>query len=50
MSLLEEYGDRREKKAIKELILSLINSGATLSELSQKTGKSIPELKEILDC
>ena len=57
MSLIYEYGDRREKRGRddgikegrKEALVFFINSGFTLSELSQKTGKSIPELKEILD-
>ena len=52
MSLLEEYGNRREQKGrnegMKEIISSLIESGTPLTEISQKTGKSINELKEIL--
>ena len=53
MSLIDEYGDRREEKGrkdgIKETLLSFINSGTPLSEISQKTGKSIKELEEILN-
>ena len=52
MTLIYEYGDRREQRGreegIKEIILSFINSGTPLSEISQKTGKSIEELNEIL--
>lgn len=57
MSLIYEYGDRREKKGrnegrdegMKEILKSLIDSGDSLSELSQKTGKTIKELKKILN-
>jgi len=57
MILLEEYGNRREQKGrevgikegMKEIISSLIESGTPLTEISQKTGKSISELKEILE-
>ncbi len=49
MSLIYEYAERKEKKALKEFILSFLNSGTPLSEISQKTGKSIKELEEILD-
>lgn len=49
MSLIYEYAERKEKKALKEFILCFLNSGTTLSEISQKTGKSIKELEEILD-
>lgn len=64
MSLIYEYGNRREQKGrdegknegineginegMKEIIKSLINSGETLPEISQKTGKTIQELKKIL--
>ena len=49
MSLIEEYGNRREqkgkdegkkegmKKGMKKIIESLIKSGITLNEISQKT-------------
>ncbi len=49
MSLIYEYGERRERKGMKEILSSLVNSGDSLSELSQKTGKSIKELEEILN-
>ena len=53
MSLIYEYGNRREQKGrdegMKEIISSLIESGTPLTEISQKTGKSINELKEILE-
>ena len=53
MSLIYEYGERKEedgiKKGMKEILLSFINSGETLPELSQKTGKSIKELEKILN-
>ena len=61
MSLIYKYGNRREQKGrdegkneginegMKEIIKSLINSGETLPEISQKTGKTIQELKKILD-
>ena len=56
MSLLDEYGDRREQKGkndgkkegMKELISSLLGSGESLFEISKKTGKSIEELEQIL--
>lgn len=60
MSLIYEYGERKEKKGrdegikegrtegIKEILVSLLNSGDSLSDISQKTGKSIKELEEIL--
>ena len=60
MSLIYEYGERREqqgkddgikegiKEGMKELINDFIKSGTTLEEISQKTGKSIQELEEIL--
>lgn len=60
MSLIFEYGDRREQKGrdsgledgrkegIKETLLSFVNSGTSLSEISQITGKSISELEDIL--
>lgn len=56
MSLIYEYGERREQKGkddgikegMKELINDFIKSGTTLEEISQKTGKSIQELEEIL--
>ena len=51
MSLIHEYGNRREqegkKEGMKELINDFLKSGTTLQEISQKTGKSIPELEEI---
>ena len=50
MTLLKEYGNRKEQKGkdegMKEIIYSLIESGTPLTEISQKTGKSINELKE----
>ena len=57
MSLIYEYGNRREQKGrneginegMKEIIKSLLNSGETLPEISQKTGKTIQELKKILN-
>ena len=57
MTLIYEYGDRREKKGIKEgmkegmkeIIENLLKSGDTLTEISEKTGKSTEELKEILE-
>ena len=65
MSLIYEYGNRREQKGrnegfnegineginegMKEIIKSLLNSGETLPEISQKTGKTIKELKKILN-
>lgn len=51
MSLLDEYGDRREQKGrdegwrkgkkegMKELISSLLNSGESLSEIAKKNWK-----------
>ena len=52
MTLIYEYGDRREKKGMKEgmkeIIKNLLKSGDTLTEISEKTGKSIKELEEIL--
>ena len=64
MSLIYEYGERKEAKGklegiregiregklegIREILLSLINSGDSLSEISRKTGKSIEELEGIL--
>ncbi len=52
MTLIFEYGDRREKKGrdegMKEIIENFLNSGTTLTEISKKTGKSIEELEEIL--
>ena len=60
MSLIYEYGDRREQKGrdegineginqgMKNILQSLINSGDSLSEISQKTGKTIKELEKIL--
>ena len=35
-------------EGIKEILVSLLNSGDSLSDISQKTGKSIKELEEIL--
>ena len=53
MSLLYEYGERREQagreEGMKEILKSFINSGVSLSELSEKTGKTIPEIKKILN-
>ena len=57
MSLIHEYGDRREQKGrneginqgMKNILQSLINSGDSLSEISQKTGKTIKELEKILN-
>lgn len=57
MSLIYEYGDRREQKGwdegknegIKEIVQSFITSGTSLEEISQKTGKPIKELKKILN-
>ena len=57
MSLIYEYGQRREDEGIKEgkkegfkdALLCFIKSGMSLSELSQKTGKSVEELKCILE-
>lgn len=65
MSLIYEYGERKEKKGkaegivegkvegraegIKEILLCFINSGDSLLKISQKTGKSIKELEEILN-
>ena len=53
MTLLYEYGNRREQKGrneeMKEILESLINSGDSLFEISKKTGKTIQELKNILD-
>ena len=48
MTLIYEYGDRKEKKGMKEIITSFLSAGVTLQEISQKTGKSISELDEIL--
>lgn len=56
MSLIYEYGERKENKGrregrregIKEILEGLINSGTSLAEISQKTGKSVNELTEIL--
>lgn len=56
MSLLDEYIERKEKNAIekgikkgmKEILVSLIDSGDSLAEISKKTGKSVEELEEIL--
>ena len=53
MSLIYEYGERKEKNGrnagIKEILLCLLDSGDSLQELSQKTGKSIKELEKILN-
>ena len=52
MTLIYEYGDRKEKEGrregMKEIITSLLSAGVTLQEISQKTGKSMSELDEIL--
>ncbi|MBQ2666346.1 hypothetical protein [Methanobrevibacter sp.] len=56
MSLIYEYGERKEAKGklegfregFREILLCLVNSGDSLSEISQKTGKSIEELEDIL--
>ena len=60
MSLIYEYGNRREqqgkddgikegmKEGMKEIINNFLKTGTTLQEISQKTGKSKQELKEIL--
>ena len=52
MTLIYEYGDRKEKEGrregMKEIITSLLSAGDTLQEISQKTGKSMSELDEIL--
>ena len=53
MSLLQEYGNRKEKqgkdKGIKEIIQKFLNSGTTLEEISKKTGKTTQELNQILN-
>jgi predicted transposase YdaD len=56
MSLIYEYGERKEnngriegrREGIKEIINGFLNSGTSLNEISQKTGKSVEELTEIL--
>ena len=52
MSLIYEYGNRREQKGMKKgmkiIIESLIRSGSSLNEISQKTGMTLTELKKIL--
>lgn len=48
MSLIYEYGERKEKKGMKEILLCFINSGDSIIDISQKTGKSVKELEEIL--
>ena len=56
MSLIYEYGERKEnkgrkegrKEGIKEILEGFVNSGTSLAEISQKTGKSVKELTEIL--
>ena len=60
MTLIYEYGERREKDGKKEgrkegrkegfrdLLLCLVNSGDCLSDISKKTGKSVEELEDIL--
>lgn len=54
MSLIYEYGERREERGrtegMKTILSSWIDSGESLSEISKKTGKSIRELEEILNC
>lgn len=51
--IIYEYGNRREERGryegMKEIISSLIESGTPLTEISQKTGKSINELRKILE-
>lgn len=49
MNLIYEYGERKEKKGMKEIIVSFLNAGTSLNEISQKTGKSIKELEKILN-
>lgn len=49
MSLIYEYAERKEKKALKEFVMSFLNAGTSLNEISQITGKSIKELEEILN-
>ena len=61
MSLLQEYGNRREnegkdegikegiKEGMKEIIQKCLNSGTTLEEISKKTGKTTHELNQILN-
>jgi len=49
MSLLQEYGNRREKEGMKEIIQKFLNSGTTLEEISKKTGKTTQELNKILN-
>lgn len=53
MSLIYEYGERKEKngmkQGMKEIIVSFLNAGTSLNEISQKTGKSIKELEKILN-
>jgi len=61
MSLIYEYGNRREKEGkdegikegmkegMKEIIQKFLNSGTTLEEISKKTGKTTQELNEILN-
>ena len=48
MRLIYEYGNRREKEGMKEIINNFLQTGTTLQEISQKTGKSKQELKEII--
>ena len=60
MSLLDEYGNRREQKGredgwragkkegMKELISCFMDAGESIPEISKKTGKSVEELEEIL--
>ena len=49
MSLIDEYAERREKKALKEFISSFVKAGTSIDEISQKTGRSIRELEDILN-
>ena len=56
MSLIKEYGDRREQKGrndgkkegMKELISSILDAGESIPEISKKTEKSVEELEEII--
>jgi lambda repressor-like predicted transcriptional regulator len=52
MRLIYEYGNRREQqgkdKGMKEIINNFLQTGTTLQEISQKTGKSKQELEEII--
>ena len=49
MRLIEEYGERKRRKGMKEILTQFVDNGFSVESISSMTGKSVDFITDILE-